>query len=125
MPFQYVLANLLASSEGAIGALLIDEGGETVDLASSDLSPFDIRLIGAYLGIYLRNASKILRETELGQLRILHIERERLHLQLTTLPDGYFLVLVQRRPAPVGLARRHLRRAAEQLTAEVWQGGRP
>lgn len=122
MPFQYVLANLLAKSEGAVGALLLDDTGETVDIACSELPPFDVKLIGAYLGIYLKHASQILEGSSMGDLRVLHIERDRLHLQIATLPDGYFLALVQRRPAPVAAARGRLLRAAEELRAEVFAG---
>ena len=118
MPFQYILANLLASSTGAVGALLLDDTGETVDMACSELPPFDVKLIGAYLGIYLRSATQILSGTRMGTLRVLHIERDRLHLQIATLPEGYFLALVQRSPAPVAAARGRLLRAAEKLTAE-------
>ena len=33
MPFQYVLANLLAKNEGAVGVLFLDDSGETIDLS--------------------------------------------------------------------------------------------
>ena len=122
MPFQYVLADLLASTDGAIGALLLDDTGETVDLACSELSPGDVQLMGAYLGIYLRDAGRIVQGSSLGSPKLLHIERERLQVQLATLSDGYFLALVQRRPAPVAPARSQLLRAAEQLEAEVFSG---
>ena len=48
--FQYVLANLIANNDHALGALFLDGSGETVDLACSDFSPYEMRVIGAYLG---------------------------------------------------------------------------
>ena len=120
MPFQYVLANLLADHPDAVGVLFIDDTGETVDFACSDGSPFEMQLLGAYLGIYLRQVESIVTGADLGSIRWLHVERRKRHLHVTVLPDGYYLVLVQRHPAQVGSARESLRRAAIELAREVF-----
>jgi hypothetical protein len=114
MPFQYILANLLAQT-GAIGVLFLDNTGETVDVACSDFTPYEMRVLGAYLGIYLRQVAGFVEGQGLGGARMVHIEKERLHIFALPLPEGYYLVLVQRRPALVGPARIQLGRAAEQL----------
>jgi len=120
MPFQYVLANLLADNPDAEAALFLDDTGETVDFACADERPYEMRLLGAYLGIHLRHIGELISEARLGATRMFHIERARHHLHLIALPDRYYLVLVQRRPARVGRARRSLQAAAEQLEAEVF-----
>ena len=120
MPFQYVLANLLADHPDAVGVLFLDDSGETVDFACAEESPFEMQLLGAYLGIYLRQVGRIAAEYQLGAIRWIHIERRNRHLHVTVLPDGYYLVLVQRQPAQVATARESLRRAAAQLTREVF-----
>ena len=120
MPFQYVLANLLADNPDAEAALFLDDAGETVDFACAEQSPYEMRLLGAYLGIYLRLIGGMLSEAQLGATRLCHIERASHHIHLIALPDGYYLVLVQRRPAKVGKARRSLQAAAEQLRSEVF-----
>jgi hypothetical protein len=120
MPFQYVLANLLADHPDAVGVLFLDDTGETVDFACAEGSPYEMQLLGAYLGIYLRQVEGIVRTAELGNIRWFHVERRRRHLQVTVLPDGYYLVLVQKHPAQVGAARESLRRAAIELTREVF-----
>lgn len=120
MPFQYVLANLLADHPDSTGVLFLDDSGETVDFACADDSPYEMQLLGAYLGIYLRQFRGLVESAELGAIRWLHIERQRRHLQVAALPDGYYLVLVQRQPARVGQAREGLQRAAMQLTTEVF-----
>ena len=120
MPFQYVLANLLADHPDALGVLFLDDAGETVDFACAEESPYEMQLLGAYLGIYLRQVSDIVAGADLGQLCWFHIERQRRHLHVTVLPDGYYLVLVQRRPAQIATARESLRRAAIQLEREVF-----
>jgi hypothetical protein len=120
MPFQYVLANLLADHPDAVGVLFLDGTGETVDFACSEESPYEMQLLGAYLGIHLRQVGSIVASAELGTLRWFHIERERRHLHVAVLPDGYYLVLVQRHPAQIAIARENLRRAAIELAREVF-----
>ena len=46
---------------------------------------------------------------------MIHIEKEKLHIYATPLPDEYYLVLVQRPPAVVAHAQRCLVRAAKEL----------
>jgi len=120
MVFQYVLANLLANNDHALGALFLDGTGETVDLACADFSPYEMRVIGAYLGIYLRQLEKVLANNELGEARMIHIEKRTLHIYVVPLPDGYHLALVQRHPALVGRARDSLNEAVAQLTRELF-----
>ena len=50
----------------------------------------------------------------------MHFELEKAHLYLTTLPDGYYLAMVQKTPALLSVARRTLTRAGEQLRREVF-----
>ncbi len=119
VPFQYILANLLAET-GAAGVLFLDELGETVDVSCSDYSPYDMKILGAYLGIYLRQFDEFLTRTGLGRPDLIHVERERLHIYSRVLPDDYYLVLVQRRPALVGQARIALERAAVALERELF-----
>ena len=120
MPFQYVLANLLAEHGDAQGVIFLDDAGEAIDLASVEYAPFDLQVIGAYLGIYLRQFSEMTKEAALGKPGFIHIELDGAHLHVTTLPDGYYLAMVQRRPGRLALAKRALNRAAEQLRREVF-----
>jgi predicted regulator of Ras-like GTPase activity (Roadblock/LC7/MglB family) len=120
MPFQYTLANLLANNEGAIAVLFVDETGETVDLATADFTHFDMKVLGAYVGIYLRQMTDVLEGMGLGTPRLLHIEREGAHLYAVPLPDGYFLALVQRRPALTARARATLERARVEIAREIF-----
>ena len=123
MVYQYVLANLLAHNDHALGALFLDGTGETVDLAcGTGFSPYEIRVIGAYLGIYLRQLEKVLANNDLGEPRMIHIEKKALHIYVVPLPDGYHLALVQRHPALVARARDTLNDAVEQLRRELFHG---
>ncbi|KAB2960118.1 MAG: hypothetical protein F9K18_11305 [Thermoanaerobaculia bacterium] len=120
MPYQYILANLLAQNEGAVGVLFLDDAGETIDVACSEFSPFQMRVVGAYVGIYLRQSQKFLEEVGQGAPRWMHIEKEALHVYARPLPDGYYVVLVQRSPALSGRAKRTLDEACEQLGRELF-----
>ncbi len=120
MPFQYVLANLLADHPDAIGVLFLDDSGETVDFACMDDSPYEIQLLGAYLGIYLRRLGDIVEGAQLGTVRKLHIEFGDRHFHVAVLPDGYCLALVQRQPALVASARVRLGLAAQSIAREVF-----
>ena len=121
MVFQYVLANLLANNDHALGALFLDGSGETVDLAcGTGFTPYEMRVIGAYLGIYLRQLDRVLANNDLGEARMIHIEKKSLHIYVVPLPDGYHLALVQRHPALVARARESLNEAVEQLKRELF-----
>jgi predicted regulator of Ras-like GTPase activity (Roadblock/LC7/MglB family) len=118
--YRDVLATLLSSNDDALGVLFLDGSGETVDLACSDFSPYEMRVIGAYLGIYLRHLEKISRQNDLGEMRLVHIEKSAVHIYAVPLPDGYYLALVQRQPALVARARATLESAVEQLRAALF-----
>jgi hypothetical protein len=121
MVFQYVLANLLANNDRALGAIFLDSTGETVDLAcGTGFSPYEMKVIGAYLGIYLRQLEKLLATNDLGETRMIHIEKKSLHIYVVPLPDGYHLALVQSHPALVARARETLNEAVEQLKRELF-----
>ncbi len=120
MPFQYTLANLVAANEGTIAVIFLDETGETVDLACADYTPFEMKIIGAYLGIYLRQFAILNESGSLGQVEVMHIERDEVHLFAMPLADGYFLALIQRRPAVVGRTLRSLRAACDEIMDEIF-----
>jgi hypothetical protein len=120
MAFEFILANLLANNERAVGVLFLDGTGETVDLACSEFTPYQMRVVGAYLGIYLRRLDKILTSNDLGATRMIHIEKQSIHIYAMPLHDGYYLGLVQRQPALVARARQTLEQAVEQLKVELF-----
>jgi predicted regulator of Ras-like GTPase activity (Roadblock/LC7/MglB family) len=119
MAFEYILANLLAETSAA-GVLFLDGTGETVDVVCSEFTPYEMRVLGAYLGIYLKQVGQALSQWSMGEPKLVHVEKDRLHIYAQPLPDGYYLVLVQRRPALVGKARVHLESAAEQLVRNLF-----
>lgn len=120
MPYQYILANLLANVDGAVGVLFLDDSGETVDLSCSEYTPYQMRVLGAYLGIYMRQIHKVLEGNRLGEPRMIHVQKDTLHIYAAPLPEGYYLVLVQRQPAVVASAERALESAAKELEQHLF-----
>ncbi|MEO8504329.1 MAG: hypothetical protein ABI609_10575 [Acidobacteriota bacterium] len=118
--FDYVLANLLANNEHAVGALFLDDSGETVGMACADFTPYQMRIVGAYLGIYLRQLDRFFDGAALGSAKLIHIEKQGLHIHALLLPDGYYLALIQRRPSLVARARAALADAGSQLRRELF-----
>jgi hypothetical protein len=119
MPYHYILANLLAEA-GAVGVLFLDELGETVDVACSEFTPDEMRVLGAYLGIYLRQLDTFLGSAEMGSPQLVHVEKRRLNIYAKPLPDDYYLVLVQAQPALTGRARIALDKAAGELVRALF-----
>lgn len=120
MPFQYILANLLAESPNAVAVMFMDDAGETVDLATSEYQPFDVQIVGAYLGIYLRQVQAALETAGIGIPEAMQIRHENIHIHLHTLPDGYFLALIQKSAGLAGRGRYRVERAAHQLATELF-----
>jgi hypothetical protein len=121
--FQFVLANLLANNQDCLGVLFLDGTGETVDMACAGLSPYEMRVLGAYLGIYLRQLEKVLTGNHLGKPQLVHIEESAAHVFAVPLPDGYYLAMVQRQPALVARSRASLEEAVRQLERELFADG--
>ncbi len=120
MPFQYTIANLLASDESVVAAMFLDESGEAVHVACSEFSPYKMKILGAYVGIYMRHLTTVLESSGCGSPRTLHIEKEGLHLYAAQLPEAYYLVLVQRRPAIFARATEALELARQEIAREVF-----
>jgi hypothetical protein len=118
--YQYVLANLLANNQDCLGVLFLDGSGETVEMACAGLAPYEMRVLGAYLGIYLRQLEKMLTGKQLGLPVLVHIEESAAHVYAVPLPDGYYLAMVQRQPALVARTRASLEEAVRQLTRELF-----
>jgi hypothetical protein len=91
-----ILHELVATTTGALAAIFLDFEGETVELVCEhDLSDHDLRVIGAYQGVFLSR----LRES-CSKLKIGHPQRFRIDFDSGTgilsvdIKDGYYLVLL-------------------------------
>lgn len=119
MPFHYVLAELVARVPQAIGVVFLDDSGETIDLATTEYTPDDLRVFGAYFGISLRQARTTI-EPMLGEPDLIHVRQGEVNVHAVYLPDEYALVLLQGASGSAAIARRCLRSAVTDLERELF-----
>ena len=118
--FRMILHELLATTAGAQAALLLDWEGETVELACDhDLSDHELRIIGAYQGIFLSRLRALCAGIEAGEPRRYKIELETRAVLSCDVKDGYYLVLLVDTSFNEGLAWRRIEKCRERLLAEM------
>lgn len=119
MPFNYLLTNLLVDVPEALGAIFLDDEGETVEFVTRHGEPFDLKVEGAYQGIFTRQLGSASAASGIGELEFFVVEGEELATLTHLLPDGYYVVLVARKPVAGARAQHHLRQTARLLAREL------
>ncbi|NWG00561.1 MAG: hypothetical protein HXY19_06425 [Thermoanaerobaculaceae bacterium] len=119
MPFQYLLTNLLVDVPGAHGAIFLDPEGEAVEFVCRQATPFELKLEGAYHGIFLRHARKLAAAAAAGEMVQLVIAGAGISVLSRMLRAGYYLVLVADRSTPLSVASEAMRRTAQSLNGEI------
>lgn len=119
MPFQYLLTNLLVDVPGAHGAIFLDPEGEFVEYVTRRATPYQLKVEGAYHGLLLRRAARLLRGAEGGEVEKLVVAGTQLKVLSRRLKGGYYLVLVMEPNAPTGLASRAVEVVAAALNQEI------
>ena len=117
MPYRRILDSLLARIAGARTALLLDAQGEVV-VGAGDLGERQ-RLIGAYQGIALGMASRTAERFQAGDVRSLVWRHDGGTVVLTTLRDGYYLVVSLGRESLPAAAIRLCEDARARLDVEI------
>ena len=122
MPFRQILLELLQSIDGSLGALFLDWEGECVEVTTErpfDADDHDLRVIGAYQGIFRTQLRKVCESLEAGQPQRLKMEFEKTKVLTCDLKDGYYLVLVLEARTNEGVAWRHIEACRQRLLAEI------
>jgi predicted regulator of Ras-like GTPase activity (Roadblock/LC7/MglB family) len=91
LPYLAILERLLQAVAGAQAALLLDPSGEVVVQAGE--RDFRHRLIGAYQGIALGAAQRGAERAEVGRIGQVSCRYDQGTVVLTSLKDGYYLVV--------------------------------
>ena len=117
MPYRAILDELLAQVPGSQTALLLDGQGEVV-VGAGDLDERH-RLIGAYQGIALGIVARTASRFGVGSIDTLVWRHAAGSVILSTLHDGYYLVLSLGPGAPVGQARHRSEGARDRLNEEL------
>lgn len=119
MPFQYLLTNLLVDVPGAEGAIFLDYEGEAVEFVTRRATPYELKLEGAYQGIFLRRLQALAALLDGGEVQRLAITGSHLQVMGQVLRGGYYLLLVMGTGTPVSLATKALERTSEALNREI------
>jgi len=120
--FREILVDVLQSVGGAIGAIFLDSEGESVEVVSArpfDTDDHDLRVIGAYSGIFLSQLRRITEATNAGEARRFKIDFAASKIFCCVLRDGYYLVLVVDAGAVEGVVWQRLERCRDQLLGEM------
>jgi predicted regulator of Ras-like GTPase activity (Roadblock/LC7/MglB family) len=117
LPYRGIIEALLARVPGARTALLLDVQGEVV-VGAGDLGERQ-RLIGAYEGIALGIVSRTASRFNAGAVRSLVRRHEGGAIVVSTLKDGYYLVLSLGPAALVPAAVRRVEEARQTLEDEI------
>lgn len=118
MPFGRILRELVASVDSARAAVFIDHQGEAVETVG-DLPPYDMKVIGAYQGIFFSQAAALSDSLEHGVPQRIKIQWERSLLLSEAVDEEYFVVIVLGRNANEGLAWRALSMARDRIREEM------
>ena len=97
MPYKRILDSLLGRVAGARSVLLLDAQGEVV-VGAGELDERE-RLIGAYQGISLGMVSRAAERVGGGEVKSVVSRHASGTVVLTTLRDGYYLVVSTTVPA--------------------------
>jgi predicted regulator of Ras-like GTPase activity (Roadblock/LC7/MglB family) len=118
--FRLILHEMLATTRGALAALFLDYEGETVELVCDrDLNDHDLRILGAYQGIFLTRLRELCGQAGAGQPQRFKIEFANNSVLSFDVKDGYYVVLLVDATASEGVAWRKLERCRERLLEEM------
>ncbi len=118
--FRLILHELIATTSGALAALFLDWEGETVELVCEhDMSDHELRILGAYQGIFLSRLRTLCATTGAGEPHRFKIEFADSAVLSRDVKDGYYIVLFVDRRFNEGLAWQRLERCREKLLAEM------
>ena len=122
MPFRRILSELLHAIHGSLGAGLLDWEGESVESVTErpfDADDHDLKVIGAYQGIFMTRLKRLCDDIAIGAPRRFKLEMSGTTVMSCDLKDGYYVVLIVEPSTNEGVAWRELEACREKLMAEI------
>lgn len=117
--FQSVLRDMLDHVEGSLAAMFLDREGEAVETVGHAYQQNELKIIGAYQGIYIYQLRKMCEELDCGRPVQFKVDLADYRILTHILKEGYYLVLVVSSHANEGIAWRYLGECSEILLAEI------
>lgn len=119
MPYVGILEALVKRTPRAVGAILIDWEGESVQ-EYCHCPPYDMRFMGAHQAIILGHLREMAtRAAGAGKIRDFAITTDRTHLIIGCIDDDYSLMMSVERECPLQLALHHFRLTVATLRKEI------
>jgi hypothetical protein len=113
--FTAILDRLVHEVPGGVGVALVDVEGEAVDYAGDRVDPFEIKVAGAQWRILLQEIESGKLAAEGGAPRRIIVGTEKSTFVIEALPEGYALIALLHRNAPLA----HVDRAFEQAIGDL------
>ena len=117
--FTYILRRVVEATDGALGAILVDAEGESVDYASAILDPFEFKVTAAHFQLLLQHLAAGGLTGCAGEPYRLVVQTDQRGFVVDALPDGYALCMVLDPEAGFGHANRALDEALPELYREA------
>jgi len=117
VPFKTLLNRLLEDIPGALGAIIIDWEGESVDHAAR-MDDYDIKLLGAHNGIILNHIRGTMDEIASSELEEVIIRTGENKTLIAPLTEDYLLVMQLGPKAIASRAAFKMRRCVSALRHE-------
>lgn len=116
--FGELLAELVGTVPGAVGAVFVDWDGESVD-QFGHIPELDIRIIGAHWGIVVNLTRRLLEKSKYGKPEEIILSSEKRDVIIKTVTPEYFVVLTMKRGAHLGYALKEMTRVTHLIRAEM------
>lgn len=104
--------------QGAVALSLVDEDGISIESINSN-PELDLEVLAAELIAQVKTMQGAYSELATGRFRQCSITTDRMTVVVSSLGQGYYLLLVLNREASIGQARFELRRARLLLEPEL------
>jgi predicted regulator of Ras-like GTPase activity (Roadblock/LC7/MglB family) len=120
--FADILNGVLESTHGAIGAVFLDSEGESVEVVTArpfETDDHDLRVIGAYAGIFMSQLRRIASTTDGGDVARFKFDFAASRIFCCNLNEGYYLVLIVDADAVEGIVWRRLDECRMALLREM------
>ena len=116
MSFDEIVTFLMEGCPGAVGVAVVDPDG--IPIVTSEDQGDALEALGAEFSTILREVEDAGRELTHGDLRQLVVHAQNATVVLTSIADGYFLVVVLDTGGLAGKARFASRLAGKRLYSE-------
>lgn len=118
MAFKKILENLTIRT-GAAGAILLDFEGEAIDCFSTG-TDLELDMIGAHNSIILNMLREVSnRQKNSGEVETVGISTAKTKLALSTIKDGYYLLVAMDIKKPFGRAFFESKKAVVEILKEI------